>query len=603
VLPWIVGSHFGAQIQRRLHERPPFSLESVSGTQTGINHHVWTITLWTWRLMAAIGGFGLGLLSTLVTMPILALFLVVGLVPIPSVRSALQHIQLRMAATVGDSFVLLARPIEAASIVSAVKRDLRWMALKCSEVVVVAHSQGGAVAHLALRGTVPGELKLLFTFGSGLRKLEEARELMRNRSFGLSGVATSIALFMLLLCTALVFVAIVDREPQSAASIVVMLAYGVIAAAFLVAGIRDHLRGIPLPELERWIDWLDAKKLRWRDCYASGDPVPNGIVTAAAKDRTVEVCNRSSMLSDHTSYWHNLDEFVSTLYEEIGQARSKDPLPLLRIEKPLVPRIARRRRWRVAVGRCIDWIAAVGVLAVLAHRWSACEAFLAWAWSRTGAPIFESVLGISSNDSPGYSIDSVTVGLLALMVTAFLVVRGLWNAWDQNDMRRSLGLQSTGDETKVLVALWFLTIITVHVVRYTTDLSPWLWALAFVPSMIFIVLKPAVFDRTRKQSSDGQTAPSEEVRSAGSDTTSVGTLASTIIGLGMAAALPYSLGLAAWDALSWLIEHIWPAWGSVLENIPSEAVGGVAVLVSAAAWLFLSMRQKARSARPAAVGQ
>ena len=74
----------------------------------------------------------------------------------------------------------------------------------------------------------------------------------------------------------------------------------------------------------------------------------------------------------------------------------------------------------------------------------------------------------------------------------------------------------------------------------------------------------------------------------------------------MAAALPYSLGLAGWDALIWLLKQGGPAWGSAfgfpLENIPSEAVGGVAVLVSAAAWLLWSMRQKSRSASPAALG-
>ena len=605
VLPWIVGSHFGAQLQRRLHERPSLSSEPVPGKPTGTNHHVWAIALWTWTLMAAIGAFGLGLLSTLVTMPILALFLVVGLVPIPSVRRALLNIQLRMAATVGDSFVLLARPIEAASIVSAVRRDLQWMASKCSEVVVVAHSQGGAVAHLALRGTVPCELKLLFTFGSGLRKLEEARELMRSTaSFGLSSVATSIALFVLLLCTTLVFVAIVENLPLRPANIGVLLVFSVIAAAVFVAGIRDHLRGIRLPELERWIKWLDDKKLRWTDCYATADPVPNGIVAAAAKERTLKVCNRSSMLSDHTSYWINLDEFVSSLYAEISQSRSKDPL---RIEKPLIERIAKRRRWRVAVGRYIEWTTAVGVLAVLAHRWSACEAFLMWAWSRTGAPIVKSMLGMSSNDAPGYSIDWVTVGLLALMLGASLVVRILWNAWDQNEMRRWLGVRSSGDEMAVLVALWFFTTITLHIVRFTTDLSPWLWALAFVPSMVFLVLKPAVFDRPRKQSSDEQTAYSEKAKSARSEYLSVETVISTTLGIGMAAALPYSLGLAGWDALIWLTKNVWPGRGEVfgfpLENVPGEAVGGIAVLVSAAAWLFVSIRQKSRAASPAAVGQ
>jgi hypothetical protein len=213
---------------------------------------------------------------------------------------------------------------------------------------------------------------------------------------------------------------------------------------------------------------------------------------------------------------------------------------------------------------------------------------------------------MSFNDVAGYSIDWETVGLLALLLGASLVVRVLWNAWDHNEMRRWLGLRSSGNETTVLVALWFLSIITLHIVRFTTDLSAWLWALAFVPSMVFLVLKPSVSDRPR-QSSDEQKASSKKEQPAGSDATSVETLVSTTLGIGMAAALPYSLGLAGWDALIWLIENVRPSLGEVfgfpLESIPGEAVGAVAVLVSAAAWLFVSMRQKSRAASPAAVGQ
>lgn len=39
--------------------------------------------------------------------------------------------------------------------------------------MVVAHSQGAAVAHHALRESPPSNIRLLLTFGSGLSKLEE----------------------------------------------------------------------------------------------------------------------------------------------------------------------------------------------------------------------------------------------------------------------------------------------------------------------------------------------------------------------------------------------------------------------------------------------
>ena len=425
-----------------------------------------------------------------------------------------------------------------------------------------------------------------------------------HASLGFTAVATSIALFFLLLCTTMLFYAAVNDQPEPLSGIVSMIVIGLVAGVVCVAGIYDHLQGIRLPELDRWIDWLDSRKLRWKDCYASGDPVPNGVVTAAAKDRSMEVCNRSSMVSDHTTYWSNLDEFVSVLFEEIGASRKKDPVPDLRLGTALVERIARRRRWRVALGRCIEWVGAVGVFAVLVHRWPAFEAFLMWAWSRTGASIVEPVLGVQSANSPDYSIDWITVGLLVLILGASLVVRSLWYAGDQTDMKRSLGLRVRGifgDVAVIFVPLWFLVMIATHVVRYTSEVSLWLTVLSFVPVMVFIALTPDLHDRPRKGS------PERVPSTAGSNDTLVGTLGSTAIGLGMAAALPFSLGLAGWDALIWLTERVSPSrqtlFGFRLGNIPSEAVGGVAVLVFAVAWTIVSMRRKPQPAKPAAAGR
>jgi hypothetical protein len=52
---------------------------------------------------------------------------------------------------------------------------------------------------------------------------------------------------------------------------------------------------------------------RWLDIYASKDPVPNGptrIEKAHANLTSVQVWNRGAALSDHTTYWENLDGFV-----------------------------------------------------------------------------------------------------------------------------------------------------------------------------------------------------------------------------------------------------------------------------------------------------
>jgi len=212
-LPWILASHFGAHVQRRLSERPrrPPDL-SLKGdepqdkakalrkmAQRARLKYRRKLGLWLWRLTTAIGGLALALLSTVVLVPILLGLLVLGAIPISKLRKALLGIQLKIAATVGDCYVFVSRPIEAASIVNTVRQNVLWLASRCSEIVIVAHSQGAAVAHLALRGSTPRELRLLFAYGSGLRKLEELKELSKGaRSVAIGAIVTIIALIVFL---------------------------------------------------------------------------------------------------------------------------------------------------------------------------------------------------------------------------------------------------------------------------------------------------------------------------------------------------------------------------------------------------------------------
>jgi hypothetical protein len=596
VLPWMMGSHFGAQVARRLRERPRVSSPSNAERPSEWTHReVWALTRWMWRCAAAIGGLGVGFLSTLVTIPILAVLLVLGVIPIPKLRSALLNVQLRLAATLGDCFVLLARPIEAAAIVSEVRRDLQWLAGKCSEVVIVAHSQGGAVAHLALRGTIPDEFRLLFTFGSGLRKLEEARELMRSRaSFALSAVLTPIALVVALVCSALLLMAVFDPPPDGSASLPAIGIFAIGAVAICIAGISDHLRGIRMPELDRWIKWLEDRKVRWVDCYATGDPVPNGLVADAARNVTREVCNRSSMLSDHTSYWHNLDEFVSVLFGEISQSRTDDPLASLRVDPRQIERIAARRRWRAAIGRTIQWAMVGGVLAVVVRRWREWEPFATWAWSRTGAAIVDAVVGTTHAKVAWEPIDWTTVGLLLLVLVPYAIVRSVWSAWDHEEIKRALGVSEANDRgVKVLTGLWFLVIIATHIARYRPDgLSVWLFLLSFVPSVVFIALEPARSDRrSRAERENTPCAPGE---TSASDETSVGTLVSIVIGLASAATLPYGVGLAAWESLVWLTTRLNDGTLAGLRpaSIPGEVIGGVAVLLTGIGTVIWQVRKQ-----------
>ena len=115
-----------------------------------------------------LAGIAIAMLPLLTVVMITSL--VIGVFPIPRLRTAILRLQKILVGSVGDSYALLESSIRDAAMSSCIQRDLRWLKTIAPKSVVVAHSQGAAVAHAALRSP---EVRpdLLFTFGSGLRKL------------------------------------------------------------------------------------------------------------------------------------------------------------------------------------------------------------------------------------------------------------------------------------------------------------------------------------------------------------------------------------------------------------------------------------------------
>ena len=136
-LPWIIISHFGTLIRR-------FWLQKPSGMYRSLLWRVSALLIFPIYLVLSV------FLSTVVFV-LMLLLLVLALLPIPQLRPVLVSIQKKLSAIVGDSYVLLQSPVQAAAIKTQVARDLDWLVAKCRAVAVVAHSQGGAVAYETLR--------------------------------------------------------------------------------------------------------------------------------------------------------------------------------------------------------------------------------------------------------------------------------------------------------------------------------------------------------------------------------------------------------------------------------------------------------------------
>lgn len=266
---------------------------------------------------------------------------------IPGLGGTVRRMQLTLAGTIGDSYVLLMRPIQRAAIVGQLRRDLAWMAQRCDRVAIVAHSQGAAVAHLALREGLPEPLdadrSCLITFGSGIKKLEELRWAQAQSDWrGLwSALAAAIMVVGLLWMRGWL--------PVSPPSTSMALWSGVgfvLAAVLWVADLAVSFMGAR----------LDAASLRpplpWTDLYASSDPVSNGPLFDD-KDtpdyltgRTYVVHNRYSNRTDHDTYWKNPEEFISRVALGIAELAQ---IPSRRSEHDdlVLYRARWRRRWRV----------------------------------------------------------------------------------------------------------------------------------------------------------------------------------------------------------------------------------------------------------------
>jgi len=97
---------------------------------------------------------------------------------------------------------------------------------------------------------------------------------------------------------------------------------------------------------------------RWVDLYASEDPVPNGETRIRPQGganpgiESVPIWNRGSVLTDHTTYWENIDGFVLRVAQvcaETAKSPWKDELATV------TPAVDARAAWRVSYLRPARW--------------------------------------------------------------------------------------------------------------------------------------------------------------------------------------------------------------------------------------------------------
>ena len=259
-VPWAIALH----IAQRFWQRNPKASKAA----------------WYWACAKAITQ----LLGAMALMPVfmilLALTLLLGLLPIPELRSLILSTQTALIGTIGDSLAFVESPLRAALIRGRILEGLERLKGRCERTVIVAHSQGAAATLDALGGILDhdeaGERPspasegpvpdALVTFGSGINQLVSLKVLSAGRLEKRTGInASSVAIVTTLGMVALLILLFVGFRSESIN--VEQLAYAFLAfAACLGLGALLGVVIVLLIKLTTWVGlgaWYELVKSKF----------------------------------------------------------------------------------------------------------------------------------------------------------------------------------------------------------------------------------------------------------------------------------------------------------------------------------------------------
>jgi hypothetical protein len=488
IVPWTFSWHSGARLRDVWRERTSDAMNRLQ---------------WLGRLINATVSLLGGMVLSICVLLMLTMLLGLGLIPSTTLRSAIATIQLRLASSIGDCYILITRPIEAAAIYSRFLRDLAWLASHCKKVAVVAHSQGAAVACRALYEQLQltkggpdfactGTGLLLLTLGSGLQKLEEQRELRSRPEFRRGAAFTLCGLVIVGIVAASLpgTLILMHIGIESTARVFLLLAFGAIGLAVLGAGVHDIIGGDEPEELGKLRLELGSGRLKWKDYYASADPVPGGALGDGdlLPPESTEVVNLRSPIRDHNSYWRNKDEFVTLVSNSLLEF--DESLSALTIDPSAINFLRRCRSYRVTWLRVAWWVTFLSVVAVVIHYRRDWLAVAGWIMYRAEVWI-GGVVGLIPKPIPlpDVVVWGHSLGWGALVLVVHAVGRWRWAVWNQTEMDKILPQKHGGQmeiEKGSVVLLIAFQFIFGGIALSGGDPPPWL-SVATVPFFVLII--------------------------------------------------------------------------------------------------------------------
>ena len=447
----------------------------------------------------------------------------IALAPIDFLRSLAVRVQKTVAGVLGDSYLFVESPICASATVTQVKEDFEWLAKRCDQVVILAHSQGAAVTYRAIvewlwEGKIPTKLKVLITYGSGLRKLLGLQQVYLDKSPKTTYLAKKAGI--LIVGGSIGFTTfgmwLVGIIPFLPFIVTFVLSYISVAVGLIVA--RRAFSG-PDPELPVGLYWVNL--------FASHDPVPNGPIGVSSPkyeptgnlwmDKAIkragelpidlfllnqrEVVNLESRIADHTTYWSAKDDFLGSVVMQL--------LRMSGISSPgtddaeWLDLSAKRRRWRVGLRTNCRNVAIAAVLCLkfwpsrfiydlgghVVHFWSQLMMV-------TPTQIMPELIRHITIPKSDFGINAAGVtALLSCICFAFTIAVSGWKVWERCELAHFFRREAykTGGVGAAIFAAGWMGIILVTPVALSMAVGgkalwPSVWSTLFLLTVSCLTL-------------------------------------------------------------------------------------------------------------------
>lgn len=249
------------------------------------------------------------ILLSMFSQTVVALALALWVIPIGKWRRAVVSAVRTLTLTLGDSYVLLENDIQRTALIQRVRHALSWLTERCDKAVVIAHSQGGAIAYEALRATSLPGVHAFVSIGSGLEKLQFLRRVRDRRK----GVLLAPLLAPLLACAIAVLISgMVEQQPWQIGVGFVMLITAITMGVILIDALNTYRTELVAEagrsQLTRGTDTSQPVPITWVDISASHDVVPVVAGSLIAQQPFVEahvISNQESYVNDHVTYFQD----------------------------------------------------------------------------------------------------------------------------------------------------------------------------------------------------------------------------------------------------------------------------------------------------------